>query len=338
MSSGSPDPLVTVLMAVYNGARYIRESIESVLAQSFEDFELLIIDDGSTDLTWSVIRTFSDPRVRAARCPRRGLARSLNDGLARARGKYIARMDADDVAMTDRLEKQVAFLDSHPDHVLVSSWVVFIGDLGFPLQEGTWTIPSSDEELRLRLYKENQFCHGATMIRADALTDAGGYRDRFRTAEDYDLWLRLTEVGALGAVPKPLVSIRRHAESKTAGEGVRVLRFAMMAQQLAFERLRTGRDRLGYVCPPQTSRRLEELRSLSVPEPLNALDWARWFYGEGRKSAATILAVAALREDPTARAAWQVLVEVLLVASGVRRVQGALRHYRGKLRRGRVEP
>lgn len=338
MCSLKASPIVTVLMAVHNGATHIGEAIDSILAQSFEDFELVIVDDGSTDETWSLIDAYRDERVRAARCPHRGLARSLNEGLSKARGRYIARMDADDVAERDRLRAQVEHLCAHPEHVLVSSWVVFIGEDGRSVQPGVWVIPCSDEELRERLYRENQLCHGATAIRADSLRAVGGYRDKFTTAEDYDLWLRLNEVGGLAAIPRPLVRIRRHPGSKTAGEGIRVLRFAMLAQRLAFERRQTGRDRLGYSCPEQAQPRLEELRSLTVPDPLGPLDWARWFHDEGNHPAAAALAVTAVRLDPRARAAWRLLIRSALTAAGPHHVRCWLRTLAERRRRGHTGP
>lgn len=196
-------PKVSVLMSVYNGARYLPEAVESVLDQTFTDFEFIIVDDGSIGETPIILDAYNDPRlVRLRNQTNIGLVASLNRGLAAARGEYIARQDADDISLPQRLAKQVELLDAHPQVGLVGSWYAVIDAGG--REEQVIQCPTENTEIQEHLFYSNCFCHGAVIFRREALTRVGCYREEFDLAEDWDLWLRIAERYELANIPEPL--------------------------------------------------------------------------------------------------------------------------------------
>lgn len=185
-------PLISVIMPVYNGAEYLPESIESILKQSFIDFEFLIIDDGSTDNTFEIIKKYAnlDHRIQAIHNKNNiGIASSLNIGLARSKAPLIARMDADDISTTDRLEKQWNFLKNNPEIDVIGSY--------YRIYEFLWRIvktPSNHENILSRLLFDTSFFHPTVMFRKHTVLEStNGYRIETTPAEDYDLWCRLAE-------------------------------------------------------------------------------------------------------------------------------------------------
>ena len=188
------DPLASVVMTVFNGERFLREAIDSILSQTFSDFELIIINDGSTDSTAAMLDSYarSDPRVRVYHEEHKGAVESLNRGCGLARGKYIAVMDQDDVSMPDRLERQIGFLENHEKVGLLGGAVEGIDD------QGRWVFldqpPLEDEPIRAA-FRSFSFpmCHPAVVMRKQAFDATGGYRAPFLPAEDYDLFYRIIE-------------------------------------------------------------------------------------------------------------------------------------------------
>ena len=175
------NPKVTVLMSVYNGKRYLREAIDSILDQTFRDFEFLIINDGSTDSSSDIIRSYDDSRIRLIENEKNiGLTRSLNKGLKLARGEYIARMDADDRSMPERLEKEILFLDKNKNVGLVGTYFLMVNKSGKVLS----TFSPGTSGLSEKLLEGNMFGHGSTMFRADCIEKVGYYREEFRSAQD----------------------------------------------------------------------------------------------------------------------------------------------------------
>lgn len=216
-------PKVTVLMAVYNGERFVREAIESVLRQTFQDFEFLIVDDGSTDRSREVILSYHDPRICLLANERNlGLTASLNRGLAQARGTYIARQDADDVSESARLERQVACLDARTDLALLGTWYRKIGESGALL--GKRRLPVDHVRARWCLLFFCPFVHASVMFRRSLVIDRVGlYDESFAYAQDYDLWSRTAELLPVANLPEYLVRIRTSASQMTATYGERLL-------------------------------------------------------------------------------------------------------------------
>ena len=205
-------PKVSVLMAVHNGERFIARAINSVLAQTFSDFELVIVDDASTDGTAGAVRGYADARIRyLANEHNQGLAASLNIGLGHASGAYIARLDHDDVSRRDRLATQAAWLDARPATALVGSMARLIDEADRP--RGLVRRPLSDVAIRWHCLLENPFIHSATMFRTAAARAVGGYRDDLPFAEDFDLWGRIMAGHEVCNLDAPLVDYRQRSDS-----------------------------------------------------------------------------------------------------------------------------
>ncbi|BCI71740.1 glycosyl transferase 2 family protein [Sphingomonas sp. S17] len=203
-------PRITVALSVYNNGPYLAAALDSMLAQSFGDFELLIVNDGSTDDSRAIIDSFAerDPRIRAVHQPNRGLIPSLNLMIAEARGEYIARMDGDDIALAERFARQVAFLDAHPDHGVVGTRVIGITETGEPRPDWTIDHPVEADAVQAALEAGPLLCHPSVMMRRSLVTMVGGYRAAYRHCEDYDLWLRLDERTRMANLPERLMLYR----------------------------------------------------------------------------------------------------------------------------------
>ena len=211
-------PAVSVLLPVYNAQRYLPAAVESVLGQTFKDFELIAVDDGSTDRSKEVLDRYAaaDPRMRVISRPNAGLVASLNEALAIARGHFIARMDADDIALPDRFAKQVDYLTAHPECVLLGSHVITMDSDGYlisPMPDIAFGHDRIDSALLRRGWP---MVHPTVMMRADALRAAGAYRAETWPYEDHDLFLRMAEVGRVENLPDVLLHYRKHAASISA--------------------------------------------------------------------------------------------------------------------------
>lgn len=211
-------PAITVLMPAYNAGAYIAEAIESVLAQSFRDFEFLIIDDGSTDDSLSIIRSFQDSRVRVVSRPNKGLIASLNEGIALASAPLIARHDADDICLPDRLERQYFFLKENPQFLLVGSDAEYVDKDGHYVCRLAAPIGHSFDELWRRRFEKCPFIHPTVLFRKQAVLDAGGYPANALHFEDWLLWLRVMEHGPGCNLPEVLLRVRLNPESATIDE------------------------------------------------------------------------------------------------------------------------
>lgn len=209
-------PRVTVLMPVYNGQTYLAHTLDSLLGQTWGDFELLALDDGSSDGTWDMLEAYAaaDPRVRPVRNPANlGQPRTQNRGLELARGEYIARNDADDISTPDRLARQVAFLDAHPEVVLLGCQVSLIDEQDRPLGEVAH-YPLSDAGIRALMLAAIAFCGPAVMFRrAPALAHGLRYDPDMSLAEDFDFYSKLAPLGRLANLPQRLLLYREHQAS-----------------------------------------------------------------------------------------------------------------------------
>lgn len=229
---------VTVLMSVYNGEKYLHEAIDSILNQTFKDFEFIIINDCSTDDTAKILESYKDSRIRIVTNEKNiGVAKSLNKGLQLAQGRYIARMDADDISALNRLQKEVDFLHAHEDCAVVGTFTTIIDENSQPLLR--YERPIEDADIQKSLWKENCLAHGSVMMRKQALDDIGIYDESIKRAQDYDLWLRLSEKYHLANIPEYLYSVRHHDKSISAQYREEQLKYVEHARKKAQERLVT---------------------------------------------------------------------------------------------------
>lgn len=225
-------PKVTVLMPAYNAAQYIGEAIDSVLKQTFTDFELLIVNDGSTDDTNRLINSYNDPRILLINHPvNNGIAAALNTGLSKASGRYIARFDADDICLPERLQQQVLFLDAHPGYVLTGSDAEYISENGEHLFYFK-CIGHTNEQLLHRMYSHCPFIHSAVMYKKDAVIEAGGYSPYAHNFEDYFLWIQLKSYGKFSNLHRRLIKVRFNPSSSTIDEKWRGRIFRQMKNKI----------------------------------------------------------------------------------------------------------
>lgn len=217
-----PDPRVTVLMAVYNGEKYLREAIDSILKQTFGDFEFLILNDGSTDSSPTILDEFAarDPRiVLAPNATNMGHANSLNKGLKLARGEYIARMDADDISLPNRLLRQVEFMDAHAQVGICGTWVRYLGG-----SNQVWSLPQSDTEIRCYMFFHSPLAHPTVMMRQRLIVEHHlSYQQAYDPAEDFGLWNEALPFTSFANLPEVLFLYRVHGSQLTAARRAKML-------------------------------------------------------------------------------------------------------------------
>jgi hypothetical protein len=252
-------------MAVFNSERYLRDSVESILGQTFTDFEFLIIDDGSTDSSVQIIQSYTDPRICLVHnSGNLGLAASLNKGLALALGEYIARMDADDISRPERLSRQVYFMDEHPLVGVCGSWVQF-----FPKpNNNVWKLPERSEEIRCWQFHTVGVAHPSVMLRRQFFTQHGlMYDPLYRYAQDYELWGRAIRHMGFANIPEVLLDYRISPDQICATHG---------AEQLAaVAPLRLQRVRELGIVPTSEQQELHEMiMSGVIPAESVSLDRA----------------------------------------------------------------
>ncbi len=214
-------PKVTVLIPVYNRERYLRDAIDSLLAQTFTDFELLIIDDGSTDSSRELVRAYEDARIRLL-CneQNQGIPATRNRGIKEARGEYLAFLDSDDRALPERLARQVAFLDHHPDYAAVGSWVEWMDEAGRPLGRIKRKTVDANRIAAERLFRSG--LQNPTVLAHTKILRAYGHREDLALGSDYDLWARVATDFKLTNLPQVLVYCRTHCGRTTEGQVERI--------------------------------------------------------------------------------------------------------------------
>lgn len=201
-------PKISVVMSVYNGELYLGEAIESILNQTYKNFEFIIINDGSTDNSLEIIEQYkkTDPRIVLISRENKGLIASLNEGIAVAKGEYIARMDADDISLPDRFAEQVKVMDSDKELVVCGSWINVIGG---KYKNKTTKYYEKDKDIKAQLLLLSCFAHPSVMIRSEIIAKHGiQYVESAKHAEDYMLWMELARVGKFYNIPKRLLTYR----------------------------------------------------------------------------------------------------------------------------------
>lgn len=234
---------VSVVMAVFNGELYLEESVSSILKQSFSDFELIVVDDGSTDRTPDILAGLcrQDPRIMVIQQENLGLTRSLNRAIRMAKGAYLARQDADDISRPERFERQVHYLDDHLSVGVVGTATEVIGQNGLVI--GALSTFQGFEEVKQGLLTASAtLTHGSVMMRREAYEAVGGYRDAFRFSQDFDLWLRMAQCFDLDNLPEVFCCWRINPDGVYARQRAAQLMYAGVALSFARERESYGDD------------------------------------------------------------------------------------------------
>ena len=256
-------PRVTVFMPVYNRAHTLREAVDSVLAQTYDDFELLLIDDGSSDGSVEIAASYADPRVRLIVHDRnQGIPRTRNHGLAEARGELLAILDSDDAAHRTRLDHQVAYLDAHPEVAAVGSWLKLVNKQG--RVKGVLLRPTHPDDVRAHILFVSCFKNPAMTARTEVVRRFG-YREQFTYCQDIDLWARVSEAYALANIPRFLTRYR------TGGESRRDENFAFRMKMMA---ARGQLETLGVAFDDRDLERHVRLRNVAEFSP--DADYAEW--------------------------------------------------------------
>jgi glycosyltransferase involved in cell wall biosynthesis len=277
-------PAISVVMGVYNGMPFLTDAVKSILRQTFTDFEFIAINDGSQDESGAVLDAYAatDSRLRVVHQENKGLVTTLNRGIHKARAPLIARMDADDIAHPERFARQIAYLHAHPEIAVLGSAITLIDAGGAVLREIPYPMGAENVAEKMR-HEGSYVAHPAVMMRREAVLAVGGYREAFRHAEDYDLWLRLLDRCSIDNLPESLLYYRQHGNNIslkhrfTQNLATKIARYcAAVRQQGGGDPiLAWGKDKpidariLDYVTlPPEEEAGLR----MSIVQELNTLD------------------------------------------------------------------
>lgn len=273
-------PLISVLLPFRNAEAYLQQAIESVVSQSMTDWELVLVDDGSSDASASIAQQAKDARIRVVRGPGDGLVAALNEGLRHCRGELVARLDADDICLPCRLRAQADYFSANPETVLLGGHVTLIDAGGSTI--GRWRLPCADRAIRRGLGKRTCFVHSTVMFKRTVVERVGGYRSSFPHAEDLDLWLRLAPLGPLANLRDVVVRYRIHGH-QLSGNNIESQALSALAA-LACAEHRLSVNEKGEPAEALTRAYLErELSKACVAEALTGgcLSWAELFAAAG---------------------------------------------------------
>jgi glycosyltransferase involved in cell wall biosynthesis len=290
--------LISVVIPVYNGEKTIRQTLESVLNQTFTDFEVIVINDGSQDATLEIVANIADPRLKVFSYPNAGQAASRNRGLSQARGEFIAFLDADDLWTSDKLEAQLRVLQENPQAAVAYSWSDCIDESGNFLREASHRTVNGDVYAKLLL---TDFLDNGSnpLIRRQAITEVGGFDESLPPAEDWDMWLRLAARYHFVAVPYPQVLYRQSANSESSN----VLRLELACLRVIKRTFTQAPDSLQHLKKPS----LANLYKYLIFKCFEG-DPERW---RGRVAARFLWS--AVRHDPfllRSRVLWKVLFKI----------------------------
>ncbi len=301
-------PTISVLMTAYNAQAYLARTLDSVLAQTFRDFEFVIVDDGSTDQTPEILAAYAarDPRIRLVTQANAGIPKAANAGLRQCRGEFVARIDADDVAHPDRLGVQLTYLRDR-GLVACGTWHDLIDERGRFLK--LLKTPVSDAAIQDAALKgHGSICNPTSMYRRQAFVDLGGYSEDLPVAEDLDCWLRLGEVGKLGNVPQGLMQYRLHSQSISEQKCELERRCAKLACERAWARRGIeGRFEAGHMWRPGRDR---------TSRHFYAVEYGWWAFKSGESSTATSYGLRAVRLKPWNIAGWKLILAALRRPAG----------------------
>ncbi len=223
-------PAVSVIMSVYNGEKYLRKAVDSILNQTFDDFELIIVNDASTDGTGDILKQYNDTRILIIdSIANIGRAKARNMAIKASKGNYIAVMDADDISMPNRIEKQIAFMDRNKNIALLGTDYFPIDELGRRIN-AKLKRPITSEEIKKSLFLFNPFIHSTMMIRRSVIEEFGGYDERFELSQDYELVLRILSKYEGYNLPEELIAFRLDKDKLNIKRARKQIYFAMLAR------------------------------------------------------------------------------------------------------------
>jgi len=235
LKASQPSPIVSVVFPIYNSALHLRKSIESLLSQTYKNFEIIAINDGSTDTSRDILLSYKDQRIKYfEHMQNQGLVATLNEGFALTKGKYIARMDPDDYCQKDRLEKQVKYLDGHPDISILGSWIQ-----NFGLYTYLWRVHQTSKFITTKLLFETSVAHPSVMMRRESVLATGiKFEEKYHGAEDFMFWSKLSEGGLKFAnIPQALLNYRTHPSQVGEAEKSRQQRSSLLVRLYNIHRL-----------------------------------------------------------------------------------------------------
>jgi glycosyltransferase involved in cell wall biosynthesis len=283
------NPMISVLMPVYNGQDYLRPAIDSLLNQTFKDFEIILVNDGSTDDSQEIIDSYNDPRIITLKQKNQGVARSLNNGLKVAKGKYVRRHDADDISTPDSFQKQVDFLETHPDYVMVCNQQAFMTSNGkiamnYRLPQSKFFQGKSVRDLTLDDFKPDRaslVVHGTACYRRQEVLDIGCYRPEFIVSEDNDLWMRLLEKYKIAILNDCSYFMRIHGQSATNRHANKIQYFRNLLQEYSQQRKETGTDPImrGELIPAPPAEKPAEALPVKHPKGKYLREDLQYMYG-----------------------------------------------------------
>lgn len=283
-------PLISVIMPVFDTEQYVQAAIDSILRQTLSDFEFVIVDDGSTDGTPAILERAanSDTRIKLSRRANTGITPALNEAIGMSSGKYLARMDGDDIALPSRFERQVAFLESQPEIVVVGTQIERMDPEGAPLCRSNFPTASREIDAALLGRRAGRWpiAHPTVMMRRDAVEAAGCYDESFLAGEDRDLFLRLAERGPLANIDEVLLRYRCRPESISYATAT--LQRSMSVRAIEFACNRRGIDMPRDLTPADGADGNDDPH----------LRWAKWALHSGYCATARKHSLAALRRNP----------------------------------------
>ena len=292
-------PKISVLMPVYNGGQYLAEAIQSILNQTFTDFEFIIIDDGSTDDSLDIIKKYAglDSRIKLISRQNKGLVYTLNEGVKIAQADFIARMDSDDISLKERFEKQLDFLMTNSEYIAVGCLINLIdsdGDMICPF--GEWLTHDDIDRAHLRGIGGGAITHPSAMMRKNKILEVGGYSELYEHAEDLDLWLKLAEVGKLANLEERLFVYRQHMESIGYSKRLTQLTSVKKAIKNACKR-----RNIEYKELDDSETDLPSLADIYCK-------WAWWALNSSNVTTARKYALKAIMRKPYSLSVWKLLV------------------------------
>jgi glycosyltransferase involved in cell wall biosynthesis len=299
-------PIVSVVMPVYNSEAYLADSIGSILAQTFTDWELICVDDGSRDGSLEVLRRYecAEPRMRVITRPNTGVTRARNDGIGVARGRYIAAMDSDDVALPERLRRQVDYMECHPECVGLGAAVRIVGPDLMPICDEPKPLDHETIDQLALAGCGAAILQPVAMFRTEAVREIGGYRDECFTHEETDLYLRLAEIGRLANLPDIMLLYRQRLGSINRTQRA-------LQRQYGRKIVRDAHIRRGMPVDPD----IADSKQASIQSDNGRGSWALWShyaFNGGYRNTAQRYAWRALRSEPLAVPSWKAVLRPYL--------------------------